>query len=115
MRDAFQWLSPWYPVDSIDVRAGLEAQLRREVGKRHALYGRSVRLIARRDDTDDALFALEGGGVAEVHMTWKNGAEEKVIFASTDIPFVGDVNGDGKADVIVFAQGEGKVYVSIAP
>jgi hypothetical protein len=32
-----------------------------------------------------------------------------------DKPFVGDVNGDGKADVIVFAQGEGKVYVSLAP
>jgi hypothetical protein len=31
-----------------------------------------------------------------------------------DKPFVGDVNGDGKADIIVFAQSEGKVYVSIA-
>ena len=31
-----------------------------------------------------------------------------------DVPFVGDVNGDGKADIILFAQGEGKVYVSLA-
>ena len=35
--------------------------------------------------------------------------------ASDGLPFVGDANGDGKADIIVFAQGEGKVYVSLAP
>jgi len=28
---------------------------------------------------------------------------------------LGDVNGDGKADIIIFAQQEGKVYVSLAP
>jgi hypothetical protein len=39
---------------------------------------------------------------------------ESVAPNSTDVPFVGDVNGDGKADIIVFAQGEGKVYVSLA-
>ena len=31
----------------------------------------------------------------------------------SDGPFVGDVDGDGRADVIVFAKGEGKVYVSL--
>jgi hypothetical protein len=40
---------------------------------------------------------------------------EQVIYRLTDHPFTGDVNGDGHADVIVFAQGEGKVYVSLAP
>ena len=33
---------------------------------------------------------------------------------NTDKVFTGDVNGDGKADVIIFAQSEGKVYVSLA-
>jgi hypothetical protein len=37
---------------------------------------------------------------------------ESVAPLPTDVPFVGDVNGDKKADIIVFAQGEGKVYVS---
>ena len=38
----------------------------------------------------------------------------QILLASDrDIPFVGDVNGDHKADVIVFAQGEGRVYVSL--
>jgi hypothetical protein len=31
-----------------------------------------------------------------------------------DQAFVGDVDGDGRADIIVFAQVEGKVYVSLA-
>ena len=40
---------------------------------------------------------------------------EQVVPATTDVPFAGDANGDGKDDIIVFAQGEGKVYVSLAP
>ena len=38
---------------------------------------------------------------------------EAVAPLSTDVPYVGDANGDGKADIIIFAQGEGKVYVSL--
>jgi hypothetical protein len=32
-----------------------------------------------------------------------------------DVPWVGDFDGDGQADIVYFAQGEGKVYVSLAP
>ena len=39
---------------------------------------------------------------------------EIVLPDARDKPFVGDVDGDGRADIIVFAQGEGKVYVSLA-
>jgi hypothetical protein len=39
---------------------------------------------------------------------------EAVAPDPTDVPFVGDANGDGKADIIVFAQAQGRVYVSLA-
>jgi hypothetical protein len=40
---------------------------------------------------------------------------EQVTYDDKSVPFVGDVNGDGRADIVVFAQSEGKVYVSLAP
>jgi hypothetical protein len=70
-----EWLEPWYPVCDATVRAGLECQLRLEASRRHILFGESVRLIARRSDTDDALFELSGERVAEVHLTWRKSAE----------------------------------------
>jgi hypothetical protein len=41
------------------------------------------------------------------------GWRERLLFADSDRAFVGDTNGDGKADIIVFAQDEGRVYVSL--
>jgi hypothetical protein len=38
---------------------------------------------------------------------------EVVSSADTDVPYVGDVNGDGKVDIIVFSQAEGKVRVTL--
>jgi len=90
MDTSLTWLSPWYPVDDTSVGQGLEHQLRREICSSHVLAGETVRLIARRADTDDALFALADSRVAEVHLTWKNGTEEDprwpatAVFASID-------------------------------
>lgn len=70
-----EWHAPWYAVDAADVTRGLERQLAVEAGPGHLLHGVEVRLIARRVDTDDALFALSDGRVAEVHLTWRKGAE----------------------------------------
>ena len=39
---------------------------------------------------------------------------QRVRLDDRDRAHVGDVNGDGRADVVLFAQGEGKVYVSLA-
>ncbi len=70
-----EWLEPWYPVTDAAVCEGLAAQLAIELGKKHVLFGARATLLARRDDTDDALFLLEDGRVAEVHMTWRKSAE----------------------------------------
>jgi hypothetical protein len=71
-----EWLDPWYPVNDPAVRAGLEEQLRVEISERHDLFGEIAQLVARRNDTDDALFALQNGRVAEVHLTWSKKAEQ---------------------------------------
>lgn len=85
MRTAIAWLSPWYPVDDAEICAALERQLVQEIARGHVLDGRSVRLIARRDDTDDALFALDDGRVAEVHMTWRKSRETDARWPATAI------------------------------
>ena len=65
MASALEWLAPWYPVNDTAICAGLEQQLHLEVSARHVLFGAKARLIARRDDTGDALSALPDERVAE--------------------------------------------------
>lgn len=85
MTKAVAWLSPWYGIEDDAMQAGLARQLQVEISARHVLFGESVRLIARRQDTDDALFALTGGRVAEVHLTWRSGTEEDPRWPATAI------------------------------
>lgn len=75
MTDGSTWLAPWSPVDDTAQCGALERQLSAEIAPGHVLTGHAVRLIARRDDTDDALFQLDDGRVAEVHMTWRRSRE----------------------------------------
>jgi ELWxxDGT repeat protein len=56
-----------------------------------------------------AYTVLSEGNAMAASVLWP----EAVAPLATDLPFVGDVNGDGKADIIVFAQVPGKVYVSL--
>ena len=61
------WLAPWEPTD-----ADLGAELAREAGPGHPLFGRRAVAVARRADDDDVLFWLPDGPapLAVVHLTW---------------------------------------------
>jgi hypothetical protein len=72
------FLEPWYALEG-EGQAGLQ------VTPRHILFGKAVTIIARRADTDDALFLLEDGSVAEVQLTWSEHAEADPSFPWTTL------------------------------
>lgn len=61
---------PWKEVG--EHADALVKELERELTDRHVLWGKSVRAIAQRIDSDDVLFELAGGPLtyAVVHLTW---------------------------------------------
>lgn len=62
-----------------------EAELARETWPGHPLYQTNAKLIARRFDCDDALYQLEDGGVAIVHLTWIQSQESDPRWPETRI------------------------------
>jgi len=62
----FDFSEPWHRCDD----ARFEAELRRELCEKHVLFGIDAKIIARRQDCDDFLFALPDGRFAGVHLTW---------------------------------------------
>ena len=83
----------------------------------------TVRIGDLDDDGRDDFFTFLPPPFAQCYTTLSLGTAmganalwpESVAPLATDVPYVGDANGDGKADLIVFSQSEGKVYVSLAP
>jgi hypothetical protein len=83
------WTGPWYAVDDEAVRRAWEEELRKEIGPKHPLWNVGMQLVARRDDRDAAVFRLDDGRIAEVHVTWTGTAERDpwprtAIFANVD-------------------------------
>ena len=75
----FAFLEPWHPCD--DPR--FETELRREVCEKHVLFGVDAKIVARRQDLDDFLFALPDGRYANVHLTWSRDSDP--IWPNTEI------------------------------
>jgi hypothetical protein len=71
------WPEPWGPIDDDFTARSFEAELQQELSPGHLLFGLPLRVIGRRWDYDDVLFAVEDGSgrVAAVHLTWRGGAE----------------------------------------
>jgi len=65
--DKLHYLKPWHS-DDID----LTVQLRREINKKHILFGKHVKTVARRQDNDVVLFEVDNADYkyAMVHLTW---------------------------------------------
>lgn len=65
--DTLHYLNPWHADDT-----DLTVQLYKEINKKHILYGKTVKTIARRKDNDDVLFEVENSEFmyAIVHLTW---------------------------------------------
>jgi len=99
------WLVPWHPVgdDSAQV-AGMERELERELSPGHPLFGLPVKTLARRQDCDDVLFALQDGTgrVAVVHLTWTQSPPERppwpgtTLFQSLEIWAAGGMRSDSE-------------------
>jgi hypothetical protein len=77
----FLW--PWkVPAAS----TGADAELRREIGPQHVLYGRSFRASGVTVESDDWLFELDDGTFAQVHLTYTPTPPEPLAaFPSTRI------------------------------
>ena len=69
-----EWLEPWWDVSEqeADYRQKFEQQLLVEVGPDHVLYGLTLKMVGKRDGSDDVLFSIEDGSrrVVMVHLTW---------------------------------------------
>lgn len=85
--NTMQWLEPWLPIVDQPLRAGLERELHRELGDGHQLQGVLVRAIARRQDCDDVLFALDDGTgrVAVVHLTWTQNPPDRPPWPTSEM------------------------------
>ncbi|GAB5527951.1 MAG: hypothetical protein Roseis2KO_58230 [Roseivirga sp.] len=68
---------PWEDINEYpqDIGNTLSKELKRELHRKHPLYGIKVALIGKRQDNDDILVELEDGRVAVVHLTWKGRGE----------------------------------------
>ncbi|MGE0666642.1 MAG: hypothetical protein AB7O49_08800 [Sphingomonadales bacterium] len=82
--DRIEWLEPWQPAER-GQKAALERQLFAETSRGHVLWGESAVLVATCIQSDDALFLLPDGRVAQVHLTWSGTPERDPQWPHTEI------------------------------
>jgi hypothetical protein len=82
MENSIDFKEPWYKTDQ-----DLKDQLKREVSKKHILYKKDVKTIARRQDNDDVLFQITNltNTYALVHLTWSQKVQKDPNYPTTII------------------------------
>ena len=66
-----KWLEPWHPIEDPDEAKNFVVQMRKEIPPDHALSGKRLRAVGRRDDEDGVLFAVvDETTIAEVYLNW---------------------------------------------
>ena len=83
--DYFLFLEPW--VQLVSDHEAFAKQLQKEVSSKHVLYGKTIKVIGRRQDNDDVLIELEDERFrfAVVHLTWAKQANENRMFPRTQL------------------------------
>ncbi|MGD9125978.1 MAG: hypothetical protein PVH19_01260 [Planctomycetia bacterium] len=76
---------PWVKVEQ--AAGSLVYELQREIANDHLLWGKKVRAIARRIDSDDVLFEVEGiePTYAVVHLTYSGKREQDPTFPAVTL------------------------------
>lgn len=79
------WQEPWYLIEEQRQRETYEQELKRELGRRHVLYGLRCEAVAQSPD-DDVLFLVEGGPrLAVVHLVYSDKTEKDPAWPYTEI------------------------------
>ena len=86
--DDFVFPESWWDLRGNDaevdrLRGSLERELQREIAPGHPLYGRSAKAVARCHRCDDALFDLEDGQFAQVHLSYPKQAPDRPPYPKT--------------------------------
>jgi hypothetical protein len=72
---SFSFRKPWRDFASGEAEAFMN-EVRIELTPGHPLHGVNLTAMARSDSTDDVLFRLDDGTLAEVHLTWRGSSEQ---------------------------------------
>ncbi len=69
------YLEPWEEFAPGQAAAFLR-EIQAELSPGHPLHGMKLKAIAHSATSDDALFQLDDGRVADVHLTWRRRSEQ---------------------------------------
>lgn len=88
--DGYVFPEPWCDVRGHDVadeseRSQLEAELRSEVAVGHVLRGTQAGAVARCRHCDDALFTIDDGRFAAVHLSYPKEAPDRPPWPITEV------------------------------